>query len=69
LPSHGTVSCPYDVMLFVMTPASSEERFLRMISAPWWTTDAGIIGVRDRALGLLGFAGAFRPQRVGGLGR
>jgi hypothetical protein len=30
-------------------------------------TDAGIIGVRDRALMLLGFAGAFRRSELAGL--
>ena len=32
-------------------------------------TDAGIIGARDRALILLGFAGAFRRSELVGLGR
>jgi site-specific recombinase XerC len=31
------------------------------------TTDAGMIGVRDRALVLLGFAGAFRRSELVGL--
>ena len=40
-----------------------------MIFGRWWTPrDAGIIGARDRALILLGFAGAFRRSELVALG-
>ncbi len=36
-----------------------------MTSGPWWTPRTpGIIGVRDRAMVLLGFAGAFRRSEL-----
>ena len=48
-------------------PAQKAAALTDDIRAMVEATDAGIIGVRDRALILLGFAGAFRRSELVGL--
>jgi site-specific recombinase XerD len=48
-------------------PAQKSAALTDDIRAMIGTTDAGLIGLRDRALVLLGFAGAFRRSELVGL--